>query len=96
MFTSTQDTVIFLRSFRGKPSIIFYKVFERGVLSNIPDLDTTPVIIPRGLQLVKTSFSSRLAHVSDINYVIFNSSPGANNDTATVLIEPALTPVTTS
>lgn len=96
MFTSTHDTVIFLWSLRGNPSTILCKVFVRGVLSKIPDSYVIPVIIPRGFQLVNTSFSSRLAQVSDINYVMLASSPGANKDTATVLIEPALTPVTTS
>lgn len=46
---------------------MFYKVVESGLSSKIPDSSVMPVIIPSGFQLVKTSFSSRLAHVSDIN-----------------------------
>lgn len=46
---------------------MFYKVVESGLSSKIPDSSVMPVIIPSGFQLVKTFFSSRLAHVSDIN-----------------------------
>ena len=45
---------------------------------------------------MNTLFSVRLVQVSVKNYIILISSPGTNNDTAAALIEPALTPVTTS
>lgn len=67
-----------------------------GEVSKIPDFSMSPVRMPRGFHLVKTSSSFNLAQVSDKKFTMFISSPGANNDIPNELIEPALTPMTTS
>ena len=74
----------------------FVRQLYNGEVSNTPDFEVIPVMTPAGFQLVKTVESEIEAQESDKNQISLGSSPGENEATPARLMDPALTPVTTS